>query len=85
MPRMLFHAPAAAICWSTYEASKAFFQNLNEEGNSETLTWRSFKILVKTVAVELWPRELLEKKNIYDVASLYTCLFSDSYTKDEKL
>ncbi|KAI4340329.1 hypothetical protein MLD38_025179 [Melastoma candidum] len=29
MPRMLFHAPAAAICWSTYEASKAFFQDLN--------------------------------------------------------
>ncbi|KAL6532586.1 hypothetical protein OROHE_014008 [Orobanche hederae] len=29
MPRMLFHAPAAAICWSTYEAAKAFFQDLN--------------------------------------------------------
>ncbi|XXG44282.1 hypothetical protein AAC387_Pa01g4133 [Persea americana] len=29
-PRMLFHAPAAAICWSTYEASKAFFQKMNE-------------------------------------------------------
>ncbi|XP_077212989.1 uncharacterized protein LOC143848076 [Tasmannia lanceolata] len=28
-PRMLFHAPAAAICWSTYEASKTFFQELN--------------------------------------------------------
>ncbi|KAJ6824267.1 mitochondrial RNA-splicing protein MRS3 [Iris pallida] len=25
-PRMLFHAPAAAICWSTYEASKSFLQ-----------------------------------------------------------
>uniref|UniRef100_A0A0D9VSZ9 Mitochondrial carrier protein n=1 Tax=Leersia perrieri TaxID=77586 RepID=A0A0D9VSZ9_9ORYZ len=25
-PRMLFHAPAAAICWSTYEASKSFFE-----------------------------------------------------------
>ncbi|GAB2234096.1 hypothetical protein Droror1_Dr00003333 [Drosera rotundifolia] len=25
MPRMLFHAPAAAICWSTYEAGKSFF------------------------------------------------------------
>ncbi|XP_015961300.1 uncharacterized protein LOC107485298 [Arachis duranensis] len=24
VPRMLFHAPAAAICWSTYEASKSF-------------------------------------------------------------
>ncbi|KAL8459566.1 hypothetical protein ACS0TY_036066 [Phlomoides rotata] len=30
MPRMLFHAPAAAVCWSTYEAGKAFFQNLND-------------------------------------------------------
>ena len=30
MPRMLFHAPAAAICWSTYEASKTFFQNFND-------------------------------------------------------
>ncbi|TKV96636.1 hypothetical protein SEVIR_9G441600v4 [Setaria viridis] len=30
-PRMLFHAPAAAICWSTYEASKSFFERLNEE------------------------------------------------------
>ncbi|XP_022766244.1 mitoferrin-like [Durio zibethinus] len=29
IPRMLFHAPAAAICWSAYEASKAFFQQLN--------------------------------------------------------
>ncbi|XWS43889.1 hypothetical protein CRYUN_Cryun16bG0143300 [Craigia yunnanensis] len=28
IPRMLFHAPAAAICWSTYEASKSFFQQL---------------------------------------------------------
>ncbi|XP_054780034.1 uncharacterized mitochondrial carrier C8C9.12c-like isoform X1 [Prosopis cineraria] len=25
LPRMLFHAPAAAICWSSYEASKSFF------------------------------------------------------------
>ncbi|KAM7263886.1 hypothetical protein ACFE04_001569 [Oxalis oulophora] len=30
IPRMLFHAPAAAICWSTYEASKSFFQRLNQ-------------------------------------------------------
>ncbi|CAN6469725.1 unnamed protein product [Victoria cruziana] len=29
-PRMLFHAPAAAICWSTYEAGKAFFQDIND-------------------------------------------------------
>ncbi|KAL0344428.1 UNVERIFIED_CONTAM: Mitoferrin [Sesamum radiatum] len=29
IPRMLFHAPAAAICWSTYEAVKSFFQQLN--------------------------------------------------------
>ncbi|GER37938.1 mitochondrial substrate carrier family protein [Striga asiatica] len=26
IPRMLFHAPAAAICWSTYEGVKSFFQ-----------------------------------------------------------
>lgn len=25
VPRMLFHAPAAAICWSTYESLKTFF------------------------------------------------------------
>ncbi|KAK9147371.1 hypothetical protein Scep_006128 [Stephania cephalantha] len=25
-PRVLFHAPAAAICWSTYEAMKSFLQ-----------------------------------------------------------
>ncbi|XP_047321350.1 mitoferrin-like [Impatiens glandulifera] len=31
MPRMLFHAPAAAICWSTYEAGKTFFQELNDD------------------------------------------------------
>ncbi|XP_030926239.1 uncharacterized protein LOC126692462 [Quercus robur] len=30
VPRMLFHAPAAAICWSTYEASKSFFQQPNK-------------------------------------------------------
>ncbi|KGN47047.1 mitoferrin [Cucumis sativus] len=29
VPRMLFHAPAAAICWSTYEALKSFFHDLN--------------------------------------------------------
>ncbi|KAL2486245.1 Mitochondrial substrate carrier family protein [Abeliophyllum distichum] len=29
IPRMLFHAPAAAICWSTYESMKAFFQESN--------------------------------------------------------
>ncbi|KAK2643207.1 hypothetical protein Ddye_024970 [Dipteronia dyeriana] len=33
IPRMLFHAPAAAICWSMYEAGKTFFQELN--GNSD--------------------------------------------------
>ncbi|VVA16492.1 PREDICTED: mitoferrin [Prunus dulcis] len=38
-PRMLFHAPAAAICWSTYEASKTFFQELNgSSSNSGTIT-----------------------------------------------
>ncbi|GAB2274275.1 hypothetical protein Dimus_009041 [Dionaea muscipula] len=26
IPRMLFHAPAAAISWATYEAGKSFFQ-----------------------------------------------------------
>ncbi|KAG6503161.1 mitoferrin-like [Zingiber officinale] len=30
-PRMLFHAPAAAICWSTYEAMKSFFYELNNK------------------------------------------------------
>ncbi|XP_028768915.1 mitoferrin-like [Neltuma alba] len=30
IPRMLFHAPAAAICWSTYEAGKGFFQEFNQ-------------------------------------------------------
>ncbi|KAM1525539.1 hypothetical protein TB2_009781 [Malus domestica] len=34
IPRMLFHAPAAAICWSTYEASKTFFQELNGSDSS---------------------------------------------------
>lgn len=34
IPRMLFHAPAAAICWSTYEASKSFFQRLNDSKSS---------------------------------------------------
>lgn len=28
-PRVLFYTPAAAICWSTYEASKSFLQQLN--------------------------------------------------------
>ncbi|KAF5744475.1 putative mitochondrial carrier protein [Tripterygium wilfordii] len=37
IPRMLFHAPAAAICWSTYESSKAFFQKLNDSSNSGTV------------------------------------------------
>ncbi|XP_042503368.1 mitoferrin-like [Macadamia integrifolia] len=29
-PRILFHAPAAAICWSTYEAMKNFLQHSPE-------------------------------------------------------
>lgn len=33
IPRMLFHAPAAAICWSTYEAAKAFFEEQNGRSN----------------------------------------------------
>ncbi|KAH7314637.1 hypothetical protein KP509_21G012300 [Ceratopteris richardii] len=28
-PRVLFHTPAAAICWSTYEAGKTFLQNID--------------------------------------------------------
>ena len=36
MPRMLFHAPAAAICWSTYEAGKSFFQEVNSDDRSRT-------------------------------------------------
>ncbi|KAL2479401.1 Mitochondrial substrate carrier family protein [Abeliophyllum distichum] len=31
IPRMLFHAPAAAICWSTYESAKTFFQNQRQK------------------------------------------------------
>ncbi|XP_042051703.1 mitoferrin-like [Salvia splendens] len=38
MPRMLFHAPAAAICWSTYEAAKSFFQDLNNGNNINNVT-----------------------------------------------
>lgn len=38
IPRMLFHAPAAAICWSTYEAGKSFFQELNDSTESGTVT-----------------------------------------------
>ncbi|XP_073115099.1 uncharacterized protein [Elaeis guineensis] len=30
-PRVLFHAPAAAICWSTYEAMKSFLQRGSRE------------------------------------------------------
>ncbi|KAL3752478.1 hypothetical protein ACJRO7_013176 [Eucalyptus globulus] len=38
IPRMLFHAPAAAICWSTYEASKGFFQELNNRRDTDAVT-----------------------------------------------
>ncbi|KAJ8769786.1 hypothetical protein K2173_007646 [Erythroxylum novogranatense] len=38
IPRMLFHAPAAAICWSTYEAGKSFFHELNNRQDSGTIT-----------------------------------------------
>ncbi|KAI3461682.1 hypothetical protein Pfo_018345 [Paulownia fortunei] len=38
MPRMLFHAPAAAVCWSTYEAIKAFFQKLNTSHSGGNVT-----------------------------------------------
>lgn len=29
-PRILFHTPAAAICWSTYEAGKSFLTRWND-------------------------------------------------------
>lgn len=38
VPRMLFHAPAAAICWSTYEAGKTFFEGLNDGGDGRIIT-----------------------------------------------
>ncbi|KAL3611533.1 hypothetical protein D5086_002553 [Populus alba] len=38
IPRMLFHSPAAAISWSTYEASKSFFHKLNSNSNSDNVT-----------------------------------------------
>lgn len=34
-PRMLFHAPAAAICWSAYESSKSFFHELNNRDRTQ--------------------------------------------------
>ncbi|XP_052176370.1 uncharacterized protein LOC127790753 [Diospyros lotus] len=37
IPRMLFHAPAAAICWSTYEAAKTFFQQLHGSHSSRSV------------------------------------------------
>ncbi|CAJ1933048.1 unnamed protein product [Sphenostylis stenocarpa] len=37
IPRMLFHAPGAAICWSTYEAGKSFFQDFNQQKDLELL------------------------------------------------
>ncbi|KAG0566615.1 hypothetical protein KC19_7G077800 [Ceratodon purpureus] len=30
-PRVMFHTPAAAICWSTYEAGKSFLQGWNDD------------------------------------------------------
>lgn len=30
-PRVLFHTPAAAICWSTYEAGKSLLQQWNDD------------------------------------------------------
>lgn len=38
IPRMMFHAPAAAICWSTYEAVKDFFQERNDDKNTSNVT-----------------------------------------------
>ncbi|KAL8143509.1 hypothetical protein V2J09_016541 [Rumex salicifolius] len=38
VPRMLFHAPTAAICWSTYEAGKSFFQERNDGIGQTTVT-----------------------------------------------
>lgn len=39
VPRMLFHAPAAAICWSTYEAGKSFFHKLSaSQSNNNSVT-----------------------------------------------
>ncbi|KAH9618840.1 hypothetical protein KSS87_010142 [Heliosperma pusillum] len=37
VPRMLFHAPAAAICWSTYEAAKDLFQDRNDHNSNRTV------------------------------------------------
>ncbi|KAL3530937.1 hypothetical protein ACH5RR_010259 [Cinchona calisaya] len=37
MPRMLFHTPAAAICWSTYEAAKGFFMEMNDGDRNQSV------------------------------------------------
>ncbi|WOK99325.1 mitoferrin-like [Canna indica] len=34
-PRVLFHAPAAAICWSTYEAMKSFLRRYTREASAQ--------------------------------------------------
>ncbi|CAM6098926.1 unnamed protein product [Calypogeia fissa] len=34
-PRILFHTPAAAICWSTYEAGKSFLMRWNDRQKSD--------------------------------------------------
>lgn len=36
-PRVLFYTPAAAICWSTYEASKSFLQQLHSKHTEGSL------------------------------------------------
>ena len=35
IPRMMFHAPAAAICWSTYESCKSIFHEINTNSDND--------------------------------------------------
>lgn len=72
MPRMLFHAPAAAICWSTYEAAKAFFQEHNPVSNSVTWT--------REYLYNLSPRPQEKERERED--SLYCCMHTIIYGWD---
>lgn len=89
---MLFHAPAAAICWSTYEAGKSFFQEINDSNNRNSVTWEikqidtrflSLLYLTQFVVFEeaLYHRGELYEGNRWAGGLAYELVYTDAYTQ----
>jgi len=72
----LFHAPAAAICWSTYEASKNFLQHWNVKQQAENWWLQQLApcIWEGTRKSDLWERGSMDYLRVQHIST--TILFT---------